>query len=371
IHTSWINNGSVDILDPVLTLGLPSTEWMRITHGREELPDIPSESIVASEGVLQVFVREATPPFTELRMVVNLEAGNVSQVSETLTVITCGSDLDDAVADEGAWTHEAITGFDGWHFSTEDFLSAPGSWKCGDASGGSYSNMMDAVLVTPPLCLFENSSLTFSHRMEAEATAAYPYWAQDAGVVEISTDEGKTWTIVNPTVYYPCRAASSNTIFLDPYQRCYSGSIAWKTETFDLSGWQGPVRLRFHFATNEQISHAGWFIDDIEVTTEKTTGGDTPLPTATNALRSAFPNPFNPTTVVEYEVAARSPVRLTVYDVAGRRIRDLVDEVHDPGLHRVSWDGRDNKGSTVASGVYFLNMKTGVYSASMRLVLIR
>jgi flagellar hook assembly protein FlgD len=62
---------------------------------------------------------------------------------------------------------------------------------------------------------------------------------------------------------------------------------------------------------------------------------------------------------------------MTVYDVAGRRVRALLDKVHDGGSYNVSWDGRDDSGRRAASGVYFCRMDTGLYSATRRLVLLR
>jgi len=69
------------------------------------------------------------------------------------------------------------------------------------------------------------------------------------------------------------------------------------------------------------------------------------------------PNPFNPETVVRFQVPVRSHVELRVYNLLGQEIRTLVDEIKAPGVHQVVWNGRDNQGQPVASGVYFLQMK--------------
>lgn len=373
LSTTWINNGNTDIIAPVLTLSCPAGDWSRVIKKSECLPDIPVGNSVDSEGILEIFVRELTPPFSDITLYLRLEAENIPAWICTLTTTTCGSGISDHVTGEIPWKHSAITGYDGWHISTEQSVSSPSSWKCGSHDGSIYPNMMDAALVTPPLCLYENSILTFQHRMEAEATTVYPYWAQDAGVVEISSDGGETWTIINPTVNYPCRASATNTIFLSPYQRCYSGNIDWKTETFNLSAWHGPVLLRFHFATNEQYAYSGWFIDDIQISTEQLTDVDDNIPPVANinALHSIYPNPFNPSTTIKYEVAGRSNVAMTIYDVTGRHIRTLLNEAHEKGLYDITWNGRDNKGSTVSSGVYFCRIRIGIYTATKRLVLLR
>ena len=71
-------------------------------------------------------------------------------------------------------------------------------------------------------------------------------------------------------------------------------------------------------------------------------------------LSQNLPNPFNPSTTVRYSTASRTHVWIAVYDVAGRRVRVLVDEVRDPGDYSILWDGRDAGGNALASGVYFI-----------------
>ena len=209
--------------------------------------------------------------------------------------------------------------------------------------------------------------------MEAEASSSYPYWARDAGVVEISTDSGESWTIVSPEGNYPCRAASTNTIFLAPYQRCYSGTIGWKEEIFDLSAFSGPAMIRFHFASDEQYGFDGWYIDDISITTDITTDSRAPgsgVPAATRLL-PAWPNPFNPATRIPFELAAGGRIELKLFDVSGRPVRTLFEGRSEAGTHSVPWDGRDDSGRPVASGVYFCRLRAGIYTATSRLVLLR
>jgi len=70
------------------------------------------------------------------------------------------------------------------------------------------------------------------------------------------------------------------------------------------------------------------------------------------------PNPFNGSTLIEYIVPTHSRVYLTVYDILGRRVRTLVDgQAHNPALYRVIWDGRNESGGRVASGIYFYQMR--------------
>ena len=91
----------------------------------------------------------------------------------------------------------------------------------------------------------------------------------------------------------------------------------------------------------------------------------------TNWMGQNFPNPFNPQTLIPYSIAVAGKVELTVYDVSGRLVRQLVKENRVPGAYRVVWDGRDSKGNRVASGVYFYKLAAGRFTATRKLVLLK
>ncbi|UCF04712.1 MAG: T9SS type A sorting domain-containing protein [bacterium] len=374
INCTWRNNGSIDLVSPCVMISIPYGSWATIIKPAVQRSVIPMGGTLSTEGELEYFVHEFTPPFSDITIYLSLRGDNIPMLTETLTVTTCGTSLDDSVNAATPWSHAAYIGMDGWHITLERYLSPPQSWKCGNISPELYDNMMDAALISPPLCLHDNSVLTFWHYMDAEAGEIYPYWAQDAGVLEISTDDGETWQIVNPVGNYPCRASASNTIFLDPYQRCYSGQIEWEQAEFDLSSFHGPALIRFHFASNEQFGYEGWFIDDIRLTTEHPTDAgedDTPRLHFVNVLAPAFPNPFNPVTTIPFEVAAPSPVQVRIYDVSGRLVTTLTDRLIDAGRHQVMWNGTDRHGRQVSSGVYFCRLTIGFYTATQRIVLVR
>ncbi len=368
------NRGTTDAISAVLTLSFPEYSFGRAVKASVEAPIIPAGGALAFPGELLWFVNEATPSFSEIAMILTIEGRNMESQAETLRVRTCGYGIEDPVDTEGPFSHRAIVGVDQWHVSASRYHSAPSSWKCGAPPTGAYANIMESVLALPPLCLFSNSRLTFWHRINAEVGTVYPYWALDAGVVELSQDNGSTWKIVSPTVLYPSRASPYNTIFLAAYQRCYSGAFDWKMETFDLSAYHGPVLIRFHFASDEQYGFEGWYIDDVIVTTDiATDAGEngTPPSRGANRLDPAYPNPFNPRTIVPFEMAERGAVEMKIFDAAGRLVRTLVERVYEQGRHTAVWDGKDNKGAAVASGVYFCRFRTGVYTATTRLALVR
>lgn len=88
-------------------------------------------------------------------------------------------------------------------------------------------------------------------------------------------------------------------------------------------------------------------------------------------LEAAYPNPFNPATTIVFEVPTQEHVCLEVYDVAGRRVRSLVNEVKSVGRHEVVWRGRDEKGRKVAAGVYFTRLQAGRFVANRTVTLVK
>ncbi len=92
---------------------------------------------------------------------------------------------------------------------------------------------------------------------------------------------------------------------------------------------------------------------------------------AVTTLHPNVPNPFNPVTEIRFDLAARGPVTLRVFDVGGRQVRALVNETRPAGRYRVSWNGLDDAGARVASGIYFYRLETPVFSAARKMVLLK
>jgi formylglycine-generating enzyme required for sulfatase activity len=84
-----------------------------------------------------------------------------------------------------------------------------------------------------------------------------------------------------------------------------------------------------------------------------------------------YPNPFNPATVIRYTVLASGMVNITVYDITGQTIRTLVDNYQPPGTHSVIWDGTDDTGGQVSTGIYLYTVVTGGSTEIGKMVLIR
>ena len=87
---------------------------------------------------------------------------------------------------------------------------------------------------------------------------------------------------------------------------------------------------------------------------------DAPLDVpAAVAIAEVYPNPFNPSTQVVFSLAEPGPVRIEVYGLDGRRVRTLMSDTRTAGEHRVTWDGRSDRGQVVASGPYVVRLAGG------------
>ncbi len=104
--------------------------------------------------------------------------------------------------------------------------------------------------------------------------------------------------------------------------------------------------------------------------------GKTSVPKAFE-LSQNYPNPFNPTTTIKYSLSSvgdgseNFPTTLKIYNVLGEAVRTLVDEPRSPGIYYEVWDGKDDQGKEVASGIYFYRLKAGKFSETKKMVLLK
>ncbi|MGH2568839.1 MAG: T9SS type A sorting domain-containing protein, partial [Bacteroidota bacterium] len=89
------------------------------------------------------------------------------------------------------------------------------------------------------------------------------------------------------------------------------------------------------------------------------------------ALRQNFPNPFNPSTTIRYEIPEQTSVKLLVVDALGRVVTTLIDRVQAAGTYEALWDGKDFQGQPASTGVYFYRLETGSQRAIKKMVLLK
>lgn len=145
----------------------------------------------------------------------------------------------------------------------------------------------------------------------------------------------------------------------------YAGSSSGDSWRDWPGGTVFPVWTTYLCSRTRALEHAA---EDLEFLGEPL--WTVPPPQAI-ALRQNRPNPFNPETRIELELPQSARAVLHVYDGNGRRVRTLLDRDLPAGVHGVSWDGRDDSGQILASGVYFYELRAGTIVAGRRMVMLR
>ena len=135
----------------------------------------------------------------------------------------------------------------------------------------------------------------------------------------------------------------------------------------------GPVMLKGAAGDNEPFV---FVVSAENGTVEIHRGRPTSVPTTEPlpeefTLQQNYPNPFNPETVIRYQLPQDSEVKLSIYNVLGQKIRTLVNANKEAGYYDATWDGRDNAGQQVASGVYLYRLRAGEFTEVKKLMLLR
>ena len=89
------------------------------------------------------------------------------------------------------------------------------------------------------------------------------------------------------------------------------------------------------------------------------------------SIDNIYPNPFNPTTTIAFDVPEETHITFTIYDVMGRVVKELINENIQAGTHRVLWNGTNDNGQPIPSGMYFCQLKSDDYLETMKLVLLK
>ena len=98
---------------------------------------------------------------------------------------------------------------------------------------------------------------------------------------------------------------------------------------------------------------------------------DRPTVPTNYLLAQNYPNPFNPTTQILFSIPQNERVTLSIFNVLGQRIATLVDGLLTQGTHVVTWNGRDNRGMQLPSGVYFYTLKAAGFTESKRMLMLK
>jgi len=89
------------------------------------------------------------------------------------------------------------------------------------------------------------------------------------------------------------------------------------------------------------------------------------------SLSPAYPNPFNPITTIRYNLPEQSQVTMIIYDLMGKQVKTIVNQVEEPGYKSIIWDATNNSGQTVSAGLYYYQINAGDFSRTKKMVLLK
>ncbi len=121
----------------------------------------------------------------------------------------------------------------------------------------------------------------------------------------------------------------------------------------------------------QDASHPNWRFEGRDQLTDVTVEHDQSVVPETYTLHQNYPNPFNASTVITFETATWGNASLDIFNVLGQKVSSWAEADVPPGRHTVTWDGRDDAGNPVASGVYIYRVTTGEQSESRKMVLVK
>ena len=201
------------------------------------------------------------------------------------------------------------------------------------------------------------------------------------------------WTVKGPLWYFDNGYVSVLFSQFEARQADNAVEVRWSLssdeamDTYTLFRREGTADVPIAIASAAVQGEEGWYRDasvepaktyhyELLIRTENGDDYRSPVVTITTdarrlALYQNVPNPFNPQTSIRYDLPLSARVRLLIVDVAGRRVRTLVDEEQAAGSRAAIWNGRDDAGHAVASGVYFYVLDAGKQRLTRKLVLLK
>ena len=98
---------------------------------------------------------------------------------------------------------------------------------------------------------------------------------------------------------------------------------------------------------------------------------ESPVPQLTTALNANYPNPFNPSTSIAFSLAESARVKLNIYNLKGQKVKSLLSSDMASGTHSITWNGDDDSGRGVSSGIYLIRMDTPRQSFTRKAMLMK
>ncbi|HOD54399.1 MAG TPA: carboxypeptidase regulatory-like domain-containing protein, partial [Candidatus Cloacimonadota bacterium] len=237
------------------------------------------------------------------------------------------------------------------------------NWQMWDIEGAGYNSLQcaasasylnnvgaltpDNYLITPAISLQANGS---------EYTLNYWVSAQDPAYA---------------AEHYSILVSNTGTNIAD-FTSIYSETLtsaSYEQRSVNLNNYIGQtiyIAFRHHDVTDMY-----WMkIDQVEINRTLSQGNQTPEIKQT-VLKGNYPNPFNPVTNISFDLVSDELVKVDIFNAKGQKVKTLLNEQMKKGSHTIQWNGTDDLGKNVGSGIYFYNMRSGKYTSTRKMILMK
>ena len=218
-----------------------------------------------------------------------------------------------------------------------------------------YANYYDGSVWSEPSLVSSDTSTPFPYVghwpiaiTSDDAGMVWLAWMNPDENIYYSYWDGTNWSNPAPVDIHPAKDYRPKMTF--DGERIWVAWIRWLV----ASGW-------------DTLSVYASYTYGVGIEEEQTVN----LPTSVLGLSQNYPNPFSSYTTISYQLPSDYHVCLRIYNVAGELVRTLVRKNQEPGHYAVSWDGKDEKGRVVPSGIYFYHLNAGNCTSTKRMILIQ
>ena len=273
------------------------------------------------------------------------------------------SDVINFEADDAGFTADSL-----WTWGTPLGDAGPSSGFSGDKCWGvgmteNYPDDSSAWLTSPSFDLGITDIVAFYFSMH--------FWSDTESGFDGARVEFWSYVTGEWQERAPLEGYSDPSLSGIDYKPGWSGvTEGWRGTVFDITDIiSSDVRVRIAFGSDGGVNGPGFWIDDLNF---YSIAWPTDVESPSAAPRMAvYPNPFNPQATLYFSLPEASALQIAIYDLEGRRVRQLADGKFDAGDHNIEWRGRDEQGRSVASGVYFAQVLGPDIKMRTKLVLLR
>ncbi len=172
--------------------------------------------------------------------------------------------------------------------------------------------------------------------------------------------------------YYVYRSTTNNVSTAHKASNIITANNQTSTHNYNFTDFEVEYETTYYYWLQSlAYDGANEYFGSISITTGNGQTTEIPQIPIITKLNSAYPNPFNPTTTISFDLATDTDVTIDVYNSKGQKVQSLVNNTFKMGNHRVVWNGLDTHNKSCGTGTYFFRMKAGNYSKITKALLIK